>query len=141
MREVTGRLLRSDASTVTVDTDGGPHRFSRDQLFHLQYRVGGRDRQKGAAIGAAITGLAGLVAGIVIVAKDTPAGGSCDQCAMAVGIVAVAGAIPGAAIGFAIGAPGGEWRNSSPDGLTVTSAPPRRATVALQLRVGWRRER
>lgn len=139
MREVAGRLLRSDASTVTVDTDGGPHRFSRDQIFHLQYRSGSRDRQKGAAIGAAITGLAGLVAGIIIVARDAPADGNCDQCGIAVGLIAFAGAIPGGALGFAVGAPGGEWRNSSPAGLTVTGlAAPRRATVALRLRLGRR---
>jgi hypothetical protein len=133
------RLLSSDASTVTVDTGGGPHRFSRDQLFHLQYRAGGRDREKGAAIGAAITGLAGLVAGVVMVANEYDESRGCDQCGIFVGLIAFAAAIPGGAIGFAIGAPGGEWRNSSPDGLTVTgAAAPRRATVALRLRLGRR---
>lgn len=139
MRQVAGRLLNSDASTVTVDTDGGPHRFSRDQLFNLQYRVGGRARQKGAAIGAAITGLAGLVAGVVMVANEYDKSGGCDQCGIGVGLIAFAAAIPGGAIGFAIGTTGGHWYSVKPDGLTVTGvATPRRATVALRLRFGRR---
>ena len=136
MREVAGRLLASDPTTVTVDTAGGPQRFSRDQLFHLQYRTGGRDRQKGAAIGAAITGLAGLVAGVVMVANEYDESGGCDQCGIAVGVIAFASAIPGGAIGFAIGTTGGDWHGVKPDGLTVTgAATPRRATVALRLRL------
>jgi hypothetical protein len=134
MREVAGRLLSSDASTVTVDTGRGAQRFSRDKLFHLQYRTGGRDRQKGAAIGAAITGLAGMVAGAVVLEKERD-GEPCAGCTLVIGLFGFAGAIPGGAIGFVIGAPAGEWRNSSPDGLTVTGAPaPRRATVALRFR-------
>lgn len=139
MREVSGRLLSSDATSVTVDAAGGPQHLSRDRLFHLQYRTSGRDRQKGAAIGAAITGLAGLVAGIVLVANDAPADGGCDQCGIAVGLVAIAGAVPGAAIGFAIGAPGGAWHSVQPHGLTVTDGASPRASVALRLRLGHRK--
>jgi hypothetical protein len=141
MREVVGRLLASDPTTVTVDTADGPQRLARDRLFHLQYRTRGLDRQKGAAIGAAITGLAGLVAGIVLVANDS-GGGGCDQCLTAVGLVAFASAIPGGAIGYAVGAPVSSWHNVAPDGLTVAGAgSPRRATVALRWRPGHRKER
>ena|SRR5687768_13653832 len=141
MREVVGRLLESDRTTVTVDTAEGTKRFSRDTLFHLQYRTGGRDRQKGAAIGASITGLAGFVAGVIIGARE--AGMDCDDCSMGVlllgGAGGLVGAIPGGAIGFAIGAPDSDWRNTSPDGLSVSGgATPRRATVALRLRFGRR---
>lgn len=104
MREVAGWRLESDPTTVTVDTAGGPQRFSRDRLFHLAYRTGGRDRQKGAKIGATITGFAGLVAGVVVVANEHKKNGGCDQCGIAVGFMAIAAAIPGGAIGFAIGA-------------------------------------
>ena len=143
MREVAGRLLASDPTTVTVDTAGGPQRFARDRLFHLQYRTAHRDRQKGAAIGAAITGLASLVAGVVSVVHEAQNnGGSCDQCLIGVSFIAIAGALPGGAIGFAIGAPGGEWHGVAPDGLTVTgAASPRRAAVALRLRLGHRSDR
>ena len=137
MREVVGRLLESDPTTVSIDTASGPQRFSRDRLFHLQYRTGGRDRKKGAAIGASITGLAGLVAGVVIVANELEKHGPGQGGSIVIGLCAVAGAIPGGAIGFAIGTTGGDWHNVTPDGLTVTgAASPRRATIALRLRVG-----
>ena len=145
MREVIGRLLESDPTTVTVDTAGGPRRLARDKLFHLEYRTAHRDRGKGAAIGAAITGLAGMAACAVALANDgllSQETEGCSECILVVPLCGFAAAIPGGAIGFAIGTTGGDWHGVAPDGLTVVgAAAPRRATVALRLRLGHRSDR
>jgi len=124
------------AASPSRRAEASSQRFSRDALLHVEYRTGGRDRQKGAVIGAAITGLAGLAACVVaLVNEDTD--GRCDQCGIAVGLCGVAAAIPGGAIGFAIGTTGGQWHGVTPAGLTVAgAASPRRATVAVRLRFG-----
>ena len=138
MREVVGRLQASDSTTVTVDTAGGPQRLSRDRLFHLEYRTAHRDRLKGAAIGATITGLAGTAACVVAIVNEAKKNnGHCGQCVIVLPVCGIGGAIPGGAIGFTIGTTGGVWHSVTPKALTVIgAASPRRATVALQLRVG-----
>jgi hypothetical protein len=135
MRRVAGRLLASDPGSITVETARGTERMSRDSVYHVQYKAGGRNRQKGAAIGAAITGVAGLVAGIVLAAKESDEGHGCDQCGIGVGLLAAVSAVPGAAIGYAIGAPGSNWRDATGRGLNVVGAGPARGGTLVRVRL------
>jgi hypothetical protein len=129
---VTGRLIESSPGTLTVASlDGEVVVVPRDEIATVAYHVRGRDRGKGAKIGAAITGAAGLIAGGVLAAKESE--GSCDQCGMAVMIVGVAAAVPGAAIGYAIGVPDAWWE-PAPAARIGVSARGRR--VAFAIRVG-----
>jgi hypothetical protein len=132
-RLIEGRLKDADDRSITVDTGNGrSQRFSREQIRTVMYRTPGRDREKGAVIGAAITGLAGAVACIVAMNNEP---GTVDP--IAAGVCGVAAALPGMAIGFAIGTTGGEWHGVAPAGFTVAgAAAPRRATAALTVRFG-----
>jgi hypothetical protein len=138
-RLIEGRLKDTDDGSITVDMGSGrSERFSRDQLRSVSYRTGGRDRVKGAKIGGIITGAAGVIACAVALSNEPDTGSpGCDQCAMGLGICGVAAALPGAAIGFAIGTTGGDWHRVRPDGLLVAGAPSSRgATAALTVRFG-----
>ena len=125
MRIVAGRLLASDAASVTVRTrEGELQRLSRDQLFHLEYRSPGRDRKKGAKIGAIVTGVAGFVACAVLVERELdrtqPNRGNGQGAGMFCGLAGGLAAAPGYAVGRMIGAPGARWNPASPAALTVT---------------------
>jgi hypothetical protein len=135
MRMATGRLLASDPDAITIETAGGAERVARERLFHVQYRVDSRDRKKGAVIGGAITGLAGFVAGIVLLVNESD-GDGCAQCGIVVVTAGAVAAVPGAAIGYAIGAPGSDWRETKGRGLTVVGrGPARGVAVSLRMRV------
>ena len=140
MREVVGRLLASDAASVTVAGSSGAQQFPREKLFHVQYLAPGRDRAKGAVIGGAITFVPGFIAGLVYGIREIrdQRGDSCDQCGLFVAFAAVevglVTAIPGAAVGFAIGAPGTDWRATSPHGLTVTPGGKQERGMKAELR-------
>ena len=124
LREVAGRLIASDPRTLTVASADGAVVVPRDGVVTVLYRTRERDRRKGAIIGGAITGVAGLIAGIVLVARESE--GSCEQCGIAVGMAAVAGAIPGAGIGYAIGTPREAWHPVEPGALKVIDDRPAR---------------
>jgi hypothetical protein len=139
MREVVGRLLSSDATTVTVDASGGPQRLSRDRMFHLSYRTGG-NRKKGPAI--AVAGLVGMLGCLAAVEADRPRSRGNGQ---GLGVICMSGL---GAIGYGIvstHADWHEWRDVRPDGLTVTTSgakgPSRGATLALRWRPGHRGSR
>jgi hypothetical protein len=135
-RWITGRLVVSDADALIVATGKGTERLARERLFHVSYSTASlRDRGKGAKIGAAITGLAGVVAGIVLVERETD-GQPCAGCGLVVGLVGLAAAAPGGAIGYAIGAPSRDWKIVRPDGIAVAGrSRARGAAFALNVRV------
>lgn len=134
MHRIPARLLSSDADSVTFDTAKGPRRIERERLYHVEYMTRSRDRGKGAKIGAAITGVAGLIAGGVLVARESD-GGSCGQCGIAVVFVGAVAALPGAGIGYAIGASSTDWRVASPRGVTVVGGR-QRPRIAVAVRIG-----
>jgi hypothetical protein len=143
-QRIDGRIREADDRTITVDTGGGqPARFLRDQVSAVMYRTVRRDRGKGATIGAVITGLAGIVAcGVALNNEEKRKGEpSKETRGQGVGLILATcyavGALPGAGIGFAIGAPASDWHGLSPHGFTMAgAAPPRRATAALTVRFG-----
>ena len=132
-RLIEGRLKDADDRSITVDTGGGrSERLSRDQLRAVMYRTVARDRGKGATIGGIITGVAGAVAcGVALNNDPSTRDGSCDQCLMALALCGLATSLPGAAIGFAIGAPSSDWHGVRPQGFTMAGA-----AAALTVRFG-----
>jgi hypothetical protein len=136
---IQGRLRGTDESSITLDTGGGhSERFSRAKLLTVMYGRRYRDRGKGATIGGLITAAAGIVACIVALSNEPKTDdGGCDQCGMLVAACGAVAALPGAAIGWAIGPTSTEWHGVKPDGFTMAgAASPRRATAALTVRFG-----
>jgi hypothetical protein len=137
---IQGRLRGTDESSITLDTGGGhSERFSRAKLLTVMYGRRYRDRGKGALIGGLITAAAGIAVCAVAVANEPPQPPHSEQgqAVLAYAICGAGGAIPGMAIGWAIGPTSTEWYGVKPDGFTMAGAgSPRRATAALTVRFG-----
>jgi hypothetical protein len=140
-RVVEGRLQDADGRTVTVDTGGGhSRRFPREELRGVAYRSGGRDRMKGAGIGAAITGAAGFIACAIAYENELertlgPDRGNGQGLGLLCGLAGMVAAAPGFGIGYAIGTTGGDWNGVTPEGFAMTgAAAARRPGVAVRLR-------
>lgn len=106
------RRLRQALIGYLVEADGQTISVPRASVTRLERSVQGSRRGDGRRIGKYAGMAIGVGAGIALLAAESD-NGSCSGCGIALGMMGLVGAIPGALIGMAV-APGERWVEEDP---------------------------
>lgn len=135
-KPILGNLVGSDATTLEVIHSFQTLRLPRESVTRIERSTRRGRRVLGLKIGGGIGLAVGAGLGIALLeAESDPGDGVCTGCGIVVGILGLAGAIPGAIVGGTV-APGERWQVEDPSKVCVERRAAEHPKDPRRVRVG-----